>query len=307
MTQRLFDRYIMVDWSAAATPKTGTDSIWIGVLTIDGNEQAEIFCLNPPTRLAARQDLVSLLGETTPQTNRALVGFDFALGYPSGTAAALGLGPPAEPAWQRMHTYLSEWVSETADNSNTRFALAAQMNQILSGGPHPFWGVPANKRSPYLQPKKGVFSDHHALSEQRLAERWIKSRFKASPKSVWQLLGAGAVGSQSLLGIPTLTYFRQVVEQTQIWPFETGFQALTETRLHQTRCVFAEVYPSTLNWVQNPDEVRDAAQVRSLCEQFYALDKQGQLGAAFGPPDSLERGKIAQIEGEEGWILTKNV
>ncbi|MCE3289702.1 MAG: cobalamin biosynthesis protein CbiG, partial [Caulobacter sp.] len=28
---RLFDAFVMVDWSASSTPKTGRDSIWIGV------------------------------------------------------------------------------------------------------------------------------------------------------------------------------------------------------------------------------------------------------------------------------------
>ena len=32
---RLFDAYVMVDWSAAATPKLGKDGVWIGVLKRD--------------------------------------------------------------------------------------------------------------------------------------------------------------------------------------------------------------------------------------------------------------------------------
>ena len=32
---RLFDAYIMVDWSAASKPVTGKNSIWIGILAKD--------------------------------------------------------------------------------------------------------------------------------------------------------------------------------------------------------------------------------------------------------------------------------
>ena len=32
---RLFSAYVIVDWSAAAKPTTGADSIWIGVLKRD--------------------------------------------------------------------------------------------------------------------------------------------------------------------------------------------------------------------------------------------------------------------------------
>jgi hypothetical protein len=32
MSARLFQAYVMVDWSAAAKPATGPDSIWVGVL-----------------------------------------------------------------------------------------------------------------------------------------------------------------------------------------------------------------------------------------------------------------------------------
>ena len=45
----LFDTYIIVDWSAARTPKTGRDSIWICRLGLDGET-----VVNPPTRAAAR-------------------------------------------------------------------------------------------------------------------------------------------------------------------------------------------------------------------------------------------------------------
>ena len=32
---RLFNAYVIVDWSAASKPNTGADSVWIGVLKRD--------------------------------------------------------------------------------------------------------------------------------------------------------------------------------------------------------------------------------------------------------------------------------
>ena len=36
----MFDSFVIVDWSAAAQPKTGRDSIWICAVDRDGSERA---------------------------------------------------------------------------------------------------------------------------------------------------------------------------------------------------------------------------------------------------------------------------
>src|SRR5437762_12862436 len=83
---RLFDTYVIVDWSAASQPKTGRDSIWICRLGADG----ESFC-NPPTRHAAKGLLADMLAGASARGERVVVGFDFPFGYPAGFAARLGL------------------------------------------------------------------------------------------------------------------------------------------------------------------------------------------------------------------------
>ena len=50
---RLFDAYIMVDWSAASKPVTGANSIWIGVLAKDARLKFQFTAANPDTRLKA--------------------------------------------------------------------------------------------------------------------------------------------------------------------------------------------------------------------------------------------------------------
>ena len=47
---RLFQAYIAVDWSAAAKPTTGVDSIWIGVLKRNVRFQLAFEAHNPATR-----------------------------------------------------------------------------------------------------------------------------------------------------------------------------------------------------------------------------------------------------------------
>ena len=54
----LFDTYLMIDWSAAAKPKSGTDSIWCALL-----DRSEDFTAlkDPKTRRIARDCLGSIL------------------------------------------------------------------------------------------------------------------------------------------------------------------------------------------------------------------------------------------------------
>src|SRR4051812_10657116 len=82
-TIRRFETYIVVDWSGAAVPRRGADSIWIGRRGADGAERVE----NPATRSEAERRLVELLRDE----RSVLVGFDFPFAYPAGLAARLGL------------------------------------------------------------------------------------------------------------------------------------------------------------------------------------------------------------------------
>jgi len=303
--QRLFDAYIVVDWSAAAKPVVGANSVWIGIRARDARLKFHFTSVNPKTRLEARSFIKDIAQKLISRGDKVLIGFDFALGYPAGTADAIGLVENGTLPWQAMHNHLSAKVKERADNSNARFALAAGMNYAMSKGPHPFWGTPKKDQVSTLSMKKGDFGEKSSLPEHRTAEHWIRENFKANPKSVWQLMGAGAVGSQALLGIPTVTYLRETLPAARIWPFETGFKVLTPEDLEDVSCVFAEVYPSTVSITQSPGEQRDQAQVRTLSEHLQTLDSAGQLASAFGPPNTLSSRKIDAITCEEGWILAK--
>ncbi|MEM8617562.1 MAG: hypothetical protein AAGF20_11595, partial [Pseudomonadota bacterium] len=302
----LFEAYLIVDWSASAKPKTGKDSIWIGLLARDARLQYRLTTANPSTRLAARELIGDLIEKLIKRGDKVFVGFDFALGYPAGTAAAMGLTKTGDGLpWQALHGHLSAKVKEREDNSNARFALAAGMNYAMTKGPHPFWGTTKRDAVSTLSMKKGDFSSKDSLAEHRLCEGWVRETYKARPKSVWQLMGAGAVGSQALLGIPTVQALRTRFEGSRIWPFETGFAPLTPEALDGVDCVLGEVYPSLVPVQPEAGEVVDAAQVRTLAWHLQTLDKAGELAAAFGPPEGLTEAEIAVIGAEEGWILAK--
>nr|WP_070960067.1 hypothetical protein [Hyphomonas sp. Mor2] len=298
----LFSAYIIVDWSAAARPVTGANSIWIGVRRRDA-QSFESF--NPATRLKARNLLHDLAREFVSRGQRVLIGFDFALGYPAGTARALGLDAHHLSPWKAMHAHLASQIVEHEDNKNDRFKLAATLNERMTGGAHPFWGAPRSQTCATLAARKGNFDRSESLPEHRLTEGWVRSTFKAHPKSVWQLLGAGAVGSQSLLGIAAVAELRARIAGAQLWPFETGPGKMTAQRLEHTSCLMAEIYPSTANVTENPEEFLDQAQVRTLSDRFESLDSAGILGGAFDFTNSISDREIHKIIDEEGWILAK--
>ena len=301
---RLFDAYIIVDWSAAGKPAQGANSIWIGALARDARLKFKFQSANPSTRLQAREMIAGLAERFAARGDKVLIGFDFSLGYPAGTAESIGLDTSEKPAWKAMHDHLSAKVREKPDNSNTRFAIAAGLNYAMTKGPSPFWGAPARDQIKTLTGQKADF-DPSPVREYRASEEWVRANSKSKPKSVWQLYGAGSVGSQSLLGIPTVQALRARLDKSAIWPFETGFEAFAQDKLDETTIVFAEVYPSLVSAKPETGEVADQAQVRALARHYYDLDEAGKLGRLFGPPEGLESTLIPEITAEEGWILLK--
>src|SRR5205814_678678 len=147
----LFDAYVVVDWSASNVPCSGRDSIWIAVLERAargrGRTVTRLTLTNPTTRAQARDSLVSALASFGERGARVLAGFDFPFGYPAGFARCLGLG---RPAWRATWDELARLVTDTPDNANNRFDVAADLNRRLAGEAFPFWGCPSASESPYL-------------------------------------------------------------------------------------------------------------------------------------------------------------
>jgi hypothetical protein len=294
---RLFSAYVIVDWSAAAKPTTGADSVWIGVLKRDVRFRMAFESWNPSTRAEAEKRLNIILDDLRKRSERALVGFDFPLGFPRGFASALKLS--GEAPWRAAWDQLDKMVKDKADNTNNRFGVASEINRRLTGGPFPFWGCPPRDTLTTLQPKKHRSHGPDDLPEFRHADLAAKGA-----SSIWKLYYNGSVGGQAILGMPVVRRLKLARgEAVRVWPFETGFKALGEADLDGVEAVLAEVYPSMVKGAAAPGEVKDQTQVRNLAEHFARLDEANRLGAIFGPPKASPSGLVLDAEREEGWIL----
>ena len=297
---RLFDAYIIADWTAAEGKKLGDQSVWIGVAKRDVRFRLYTETHNAATRAEGEALLASLLAEHRKRGDRVLVGFDFNFGYPAGTAERLKL---AGTPWSAMWKFIASNVVDKADNSNNRYQVAAKINRLMTDNAWPMWGAPAKQAQRWLtttKPPAGAGAD---IPEFRATEDAVR-KGKLQPKSVWQMHGAGAVGGQTLVGIPAV---RRLLESLgpsgAVWPFGTGWRALDAADVEPLSALVVEVWPSMFEGAPNPGEFKDQAQVRSTAEALAAMDEADALAKAFGPPKGADEALIAKVEREEGWIL----
>ena len=275
-----------MDWSANSTPKTGRDSIWLADLI---PATGAIRTANPSTRTAT----VDLLVELATLPGRCLVGVDFSLGFPAGTASSLGLiGSPQAATWDLLATS----IEDDADNANNRFEVAAMLNERISPGPGPFWGCHPTRATDHLSATKVSCAP---LPEWRTVEADLRSDGRR-PFSAWQLLGAGSVGSQSLLGIAAMSRYAERVRESgrsvDVWPFTCGLEAPAADT------VLVEVWPTLVGLERDTADVwetrvRDELQVVAVARHLAQADL-----ASYFTPQVSERAR-ALIVGEEGWVL----
>ncbi len=287
---KLFDTYIIVDWSAAKTPKTGRDSIWICRHAPDGEVVA-----NPSTRHAARLLLAEMLQAATENGERVIAGFDFPFGYPAGFARRLGLsGTPWRAPWRAVWNEIAALLDDRDDNYNNRFEVAAALNRRISNGAFPFWGRPVRMESDFLGAKHHKRHGEDGLLEKRLIDTWM-----VGAQPCWKLIGAGSVGGQVLTGLPVVRALRddeRWAAQARVWPFETGLDLPDEARI-----VFAEVWPSWWKACAKLGEPKDKAQVRTVARVFAAADRAGTLAGWFSPDiGDVDPQPIVE---EEAWTL----
>jgi len=299
---RLFHAYIMVDWSAAQTPKTGKDSVWIGLMKRDIRFRPSFEAFNPATRAEAELKIREILADLKRRNERALIGFDFNLGYPRGLAGALKV---KDENWAGVWSFLASNVVDKKDNTNNRFAVAAKMNRLMTDQPWPFWGCPPKDAQRWLTPTKPTDpAADGALPVYRHTEVAAHANAKVQPKPAWQLMGAGSVGGQIIVGVPAA---KRLVDEfgarAAVWPFSTGWKAIDEADLDGIDALLCEVYPALVAAKAEAGEAPDRAQVHALCEHVYKLDEAGKLNAQFAPPKGVDDDVKQAVEREEGWIL----
>ena len=292
----LFDRYVMVDWSAAAVPRLGRDSIWVAALQRRRGKIETLLLENLATRADAKAVLRGLLIASLAHGERTVLGFDFPFAYPAGLAARLGL---AGAPWRAIWDTIAGLIEDGPDNRNNRFAVGAELNRRLTGAAFPFWGCPGGEASAHLQPKHHRRHDAAEFPEHRLVEARMRG-----PQPGWKLAGAGSAGGQALTGIPVLRALRDdpaLRHALRVWPFETGLAAPGPSR--HPRAVMAEIYPSLVPAPARAGEVKDSAQVRHLAHHFAALDAKGALAPLLAGDPGLSPEERTRVEREEGWVL----
>ena len=268
-----FDTFVMVDWSGGndrgAMPKE--DAIWACVARHGSADEPEYF--------RNRQKLEGWLTEVLDAELRAgrtvCAGFDFPFGYPKGFARELTGADDPLALW--------DWFAERVQDApkiNNRFDLAGEIN-LLCGGRGPFWGngrpnhdiagLPRTKRD-----YDNLFPDKRAVEQTKAA----KGAF-----TCWQLSGAGAVGSQVIMGLPVLSRLRhRFAGQVAVWPFETLDRPIA----------LIEIWPSLPGLIAAPVPdgiIKDAHQVREVARALAAMG-----------PEALSA-HLAVDAPEEGWIF----
>ncbi|WP_342078033.1 gephyrin-like molybdotransferase Glp [Yoonia sp. SS1-5] len=275
-----FDTFLIVDWSGGndrgLAPKK--DAIWAGVAR-KGKAEEPVYLRN---RQVAEEWITAFLSDERKAKRRVMAGFDFAFGYPAGFGKVLTGSDDPFAIW--------DWFADRVEDSpkaNNRFDLAGEINAMFPGA-GPFWGN-GLKRDIKRLPRKGNSRRGHGMPEKRAAEEMAKGAFP-----VWQLAGAGAVGSQVIMGLPMLSRLRKAFDAF-VWPFEplSGDIALVE------------VWPSLLSKViavtQPDDRIKDAHQVFTLAQALSALSP-AELQNLLDVPITAE-GSILGLGQEK--LLTK--
>ena len=117
---------------------------------------------------------------------------------------------------------------------------------------------------------------HAGLTEFRANELAVRATGRY-PFSVWQLTGAGSVGSQAMTGIPVVWALRshpELAARSVVWPFETGLTT-DPTGGRADTIVHAEIWPSAIPVDRARHPVKDAAQVIGLCEHLARSTQRG--------------------------------
>jgi len=173
----------------------------------------------------------------------------------------------------------------------------------MSDGPFPFWGCSKKDELTTLSLKKSREHGPKDVTEYRISETFAAETRKARPQPVWKIAYAGAVGGQTLTGIPAIERLREKFPTLKLWPFEIPFAKLDDEALGDARIVVAEIYPSLVATTANANEIKDEAQVRTMAEWFAERDANGKLPALFASEAKLTDAQKAKVTREEGWIL----
>ncbi|MEX0282629.1 MAG: gephyrin-like molybdotransferase Glp [Arenibacterium sp.] len=258
----------MVDWSGGNDkgPSPRPDSIWAAVGR-NGKVEEPVYLRNREVAEAWLQDLI----EAELSSGRRLcLGFDFPFGYPKGFAEAVTGRPDPFALWQ----WFAEEI-EDAPDANNRFDVAGALNRKIGDGSGPFWANGLKRDIPGLPRTKEGYAN--PFPERRAVESLAKGTF-----TCWQMAGAGAVGSQIMMGLPVLHRLRErFAGQVSAWPFE----------LLDKPIALIEIWPSLTVGPAPEGWVKDAWQVYEVARNLQGMSSE-------------ELSRQLDVDApEEGWIL----
>lgn len=240
-----WDTFVMVDWSGGNDrgPKPTKDAIWAGVQRGQISEAPRYF----RNRQVFTAWMQNFLDDELRANRRVMTGFDFPFGYPTGFGRHLTGSDDPLKLW--------DWFADRVSDSpkaNNRFDIAGQINATLPGT-GPLWGNGLNRDIADL-PRKGLARSPNPFPEKRSVEHLAKGSF-----TVWQLAGAGSVGSQVIMGLPVLTQLRRSFpNKISVWPFEPLDPPIT----------FVEIWPTLFAGPAPANMIKDAHQVQATAQHF---------------------------------------
>ena len=174
-------RVVAVDWSGARSGERR--KIWLAEVCAGRVERL----VDGWSREQVTEELVRIVQRAAAQGERVIVGLDFSFGFPVWYARMHG--------WSSGREVWRAWTAERVEHT-------------LTEPEFPFWGRGQNRRKPAVLHEAG---DTPPL---RVTELSVGPR----PFSVFQLVGAGAVGPGSLRGMATLRALSDA--GACVWPFD---------------------------------------------------------------------------------------
>ncbi len=174
-------RVIAIDWSGDA--RNARRHIWLA----EARQPRELVRLEAGRdRREIAADLVELASRGSARLTSSaelVIGFDFAFSFPAWFIAELGVSS-APALWAHVALRGEAW---------------------LAACDPPFWGHPGRPRPPQTQPPL------------RRTDLGVPRTAGVAPKSIFQIGGAGAVGTASLRGMSMLSQL--ALAGARVWPY----------------------------------------------------------------------------------------
>jgi hypothetical protein len=206
-----------------------------------------------------REQVAGFLVAEAERDPDVVVGFDFAFSLPAWFLQERGL-ERVQDLWALAERDAEHWLAECET---------------------PFWGRPGRRR-----PDLGRGRDHF-----RLTDTSVPDTGGIRPKSVFQIGGAGAVGTGSLRGMPIL--HRLSAEGFSVWPFGSTDMPLV-----------VEIYPRILTGAVNKSSATERTYYLSRFQEKLPQELRERAASSEDAFDAAVSALVMSISFENQVDLT---